>query len=216
MKTSEAPCPEIRNPLVVYLMNRKQRVSPFHRKARLFINLSMRIRALFPTSATSHGLAEQALRRMPLFTEWIGASYLEVIFAWQSILSTAGTPSSGTSVFRCFSLIQLYERILRRIRLSHFCTLINIVTESAIVPWRTLPVVLLLTTISKNSWYTVVSPDSWPRRSSQNFRFWLQSSYFEFPARYFSSPWSSICGNQVQLSSDESPSHTIPIRSWIS
>ena len=37
--------------------------------ARLFINLAMRIRALFPKSTTTLGLVEQAFWRMPLFTE---------------------------------------------------------------------------------------------------------------------------------------------------
>ena len=58
------------------------------------------------------------------------------------------------------------------------------------------------------------NPDSWPRRSSQNFQFCSQNSYFEFPARYFSSPQFSICDNQVLTSSDESPGRKIPIRSW--
>ena len=61
--------------------------------------------------------------------------------------------------------------------------------------------------------HAVLSVDSWPRRSSQNFHFWHQNSYFEFLARYFPSPLSSICDNQVRLSSDESPGRTIPIRS---
>ena len=64
--------------------------------------------------------------------------------------------------------------------------------------------------------HAVLSPDSWPRRSSQNFRFWPQSSYFEFPARYFFSPLSSICDNQVLTSFGESPYCTIPTRSWVS
>ena len=63
--------------------------------------------------------------------------------------------SSGSSGFRRISLIPLHERIRRRIRLSHFCTLINIVTENAIVNLRTLPVSFPLPTISKNSLYTL-------------------------------------------------------------
>ena len=42
--------------------------------ARLFINLAMRIRALFPKSASILGLVEQAFWRIPLYTEWSGAS----------------------------------------------------------------------------------------------------------------------------------------------
>ena len=37
--------------------------------ARLFVNLTMRIRALFPKSATTLGLVQQAFWRMPVFTE---------------------------------------------------------------------------------------------------------------------------------------------------
>ena len=36
---------------------------------RLFFNLAMRIRALFPKSASTLGLVEQAFWRMPFFTE---------------------------------------------------------------------------------------------------------------------------------------------------
>ena len=109
---------------------------------RLFINLTMCFTALFPKSATTPGLVEQAFWRVPLFTEWIGASFFEVILARASIHSTTGTFSSGTSGSRCFSLILLHEGIRRRIRLCHFSTLIDIVAETAIVFSRTLPVEL--------------------------------------------------------------------------
>ena len=55
-----------------------------------------------------------------------------------------------------FSLILLHERIRRRIRLCNFSTLIIIVAENAIVSSRTLPVGLLLPTISKNSLSTLL------------------------------------------------------------
>ena len=70
---------------------------------RLFINLTMCIRALFPNSATTLGLVEQAFWRVPLFTEWVGASAFEVILARPSRHSTTGTFSSGTSDSRWFS-----------------------------------------------------------------------------------------------------------------
>ena len=116
--------------------------------ARLFINLAMRIRALFPKSATTLGLVVQALWRVPLFIEWIGASSFEVILAKQSIHFPTGTFSSGTSGSRRTSLILLHERTRRRIRLCHFCTLIDIVSETPIVSFRTLPVSFPLPTIS--------------------------------------------------------------------
>ena len=43
-----------------------------------------------------------------------------------------------------------------------------------------------------------------------------KNSCFVKLARYFFSPLSSICDNQVLLSSDESLGCTIPIRSWVS
>ena len=42
MKTSAAPCPGIRNPIVVYLMSRIQRVSPFYRIAHASSTLPLR------------------------------------------------------------------------------------------------------------------------------------------------------------------------------
>ena len=89
---------------------------------RLFINLTMCIRALFPKSATTLGLVEQAFWRVPLCTEWLGASSFEVILAGPSKHSSTGTLSSETSGSRHISLILLHERIRRRIRLCHFCT----------------------------------------------------------------------------------------------
>ena len=124
----------------------------------LFINLTMCKRALFTKSATTLGLVEQAFWRVPLFTEWIGASSFEVILARPSRHSTTGTLSSGTSGFRRISVILLHERTRRRIRLCHFCTFIGIVTETAIVSFGTLPVGLPLPTISKNSLYTMFCP----------------------------------------------------------
>ena len=177
----------------------------------------MRIRALFPKSATTLGPVEQAFWRVPLFTEWTGASSFEIILAWPSKHSTTGTSSSGTSGFRRFLFILLHERIRRRIRLCHFCTFINIVAETAIVSSWTLPVGFPLPTISKNSLSTLFClPILKPRRFFHNFRFWPQKSCFVNLARHFFSPSSSICDNQVLLSSDESPGHTIPIRSWAS
>ena len=113
----------------------------------------------------------------------------KVILARPSRHSTAGTFTSGTSGPRWFSLILPHERILRRIWWWTLTTLIHIVAETAIVSFHTLPVGYPLPTISKNSLYSLfLSPDSWQRRSSQNFHFWPQNSYFEFLARYFSSP----------------------------
>ena len=112
----------------------------------------------FQKSATTHGLVEQALWRVPLFTEWIGASSFEAILAGPSRHSTTWAFSSGTSGFRRFLFILLHERIWRRVRLCLFCTFINIMTETTIVSFRTLPVAFPLPTISKNSLSTLFCP----------------------------------------------------------
>ena len=95
---------------------------------------------------------------MPFFTEWIGASSFEVILAGPSRHSTTGTVASGTSGSRRFSFILLHERIRRRIRLCQFCTLVDIVTETAIVSFRTMPVGFPLPTISQNPLSTLFCP----------------------------------------------------------
>ena len=87
-----------------------------------------------------------------------GASSFEVILAGPSRHSTTGTLSSGTSGSRPLSLILQHERIWRRIRLCHFCTFIDIVAETAIVSFHTLPVGFPLPTISKNSLSTLFRP----------------------------------------------------------
>ena len=171
----------------------------------------------FPESATTLGLVEQVFWRVPSFTKWVIASSSKVIFAWPSRHSTTRTFTSGTSGPRWFSLTLPHERILRRIWWWTFPTLIDIVTETAIVFLshisRWFPIA---NNLQEFFVHAVLFPDSWPRRSSQNFRFWPQNSYFEFLVRYFSSPWFSICDNQVLISFHEFPGHTIPIWSWLS
>ena len=116
--------------------------------ARLFINLTMCEWALFPKPTTTLGLVEQAFRRMPSFTGWVIASSFKVILARQSRQSSTGTLASGTSGFRRISHALLRGRSRRRIRLCWFCTLIHIVSDTAIVSFRTLPVSFPLPTIS--------------------------------------------------------------------
>ena len=93
-----------------------------------------------------------------------------------------------------------------------------------LISWRKLqlsplihcPVGLPLLTISKNSLYTLFCSLILDHGVLLIISIWRQNFYFVYLARYFSSPLSSICGNQVQLSSDESPGPTIPMRSWVS
>ena len=115
---------------------------------KLFINLPMCIRALFSKSATTLALVEQALWRVPLFTECFGASSFEVILAGPSRHSTTGTLSPGTSGSRRISLTLLHERSRRRIWLCYLSMFIGVVTETTIVSFGALPVGFPLPTIS--------------------------------------------------------------------
>ena len=138
----------------------------------------------------------------------------EAILAGPSRHSTTGTLPSGTSGSRPIFLILLHERTRRGIRLCRFCTLIHIVSETAIVSFRTLPVGFPLPTISETSLFTLLHPVILDRGACFKISVsGLKNSSFANSARYFFLPLSSICDNQVQLSSDESPYCTIPIRS---
>ena len=101
-----------------------------------------------PKFASIFWLVEQALRRMPLFTEWSGANSFEVILARQSSHFPTWACASRTSGSRCIFHTLLRRRSWRRVRLCRFCTLIDIVTETAIVSFWTLPVSFPLPTIS--------------------------------------------------------------------
>ena len=84
-----------------------------------------------PTCRTS--ILEDAI-----FHRLVCASSFEVILARQSKHSSTGTLASGTSGSRCISLILPRRRARRKILLCHFCTLIDIVKETAIVCFGTL------------------------------------------------------------------------------
>ena len=116
-----------------------------------------------------------------------GASSFEVLLAGPSRLSSTGTLSSGTSGSRRISPILPHERTRRRIPLCQCGTLINIVTETAIVSFRTLPVGLfpIANNILDFFVHAVLSPDSLPRRLSHNLHFCSKKSCFGFLARYF-------------------------------
>ena len=126
--------------------------------ARLFVNLAVCLRALFSKSASILGLVEPAFWRMPFFTEWIGASSFEVGLARQSSHSPTWASASRTSGSRCIFHILPHGRSWRRVRLCRFCTLIQVVLETATVSFRTLPVGFPLPTISQTSLFTLFCP----------------------------------------------------------
>ena len=155
---------------------------------RLFINLTMRVWALFPKPPTALGLQEQAFWKMPSFTEWVIASSSKVILARPSRHSTTGTLTSETSGSRWFSLICCIQEFgdgfngvtlprlfisWRKLQLSPFAhwPLVShcqqsprILCTRCFVPW----------------FLTAAFFSKFPFRS--------QNSYFEFSARYFFSP----------------------------
>ena len=95
---------------------------------------------------------------MPFFTEWSCASSFEVILAQQSSHFPTWTSASRTLGSRCIFHILLRGRSWRRVRLCRFCMLIHIVSETAIVSFRTLPVSFPSPTISWTSLFTLFYP----------------------------------------------------------
>ena len=114
----------------------------------LFINLTMCKRALFSKSATTLGLVKQHSGRCHLSQNGIGSNSFEVILVEPSRHSTTGTFFWDLGFSTDFSIL-LHERIRRRIRLCHFRTFIDIVTEITVVSSRRLLVRLPLPTISR-------------------------------------------------------------------
>ena len=140
MRTSAAPYPEIRNPIL----------SPFVVDffAWLFVKLAVCVRALIPKFASHFCVVERALWRMPFFTRWIRTSTFEMFLARQSSHFPTWASASRTVSSRCIEKILLRRISWRRIRRCRFCTLIFIVSETAIVSFRTLPVSFPLPAIS--------------------------------------------------------------------
>ena len=163
----------------------------------------MRIGALFRKSASILGLVEQAFWRMPLFTEWFGASSLEVILArqsshlptWASASRTSGSRrifhSAAWKISEKDSAVSILHAYSYRVGNCN-CLLSN--TDR----WLSIANNLLDFFV-----HAVLPSDSWPWRLFHNFRFWPQNSSVANSARYFFLPLSSICENQVLLSSDE-------------
>ena len=93
----------------------------------------------FPQIDNHSRSCRTSILEVPLFTKWVIAISSKVILR-PSRHSTTGTPASGTSGPRWFSLILPHARIRRRIWWWTFTTLIDIVAETAIVSFHTLPI----------------------------------------------------------------------------
>ena len=121
---------------------------------------------------------------------------------------------SGTSGSRRFSFILLHERTRRRIRLCHFCTFIDIVTETAIVSLRTLPFELPLPTIYQNFLSTLFCPLILDHGVSLTISISgakILISNLLLDTSFYHRLQSVIIRSCIF--SDESPGHSIPIRS---
>ena len=151
---------------------------------------------------------------MPLFTEWSCASSFEVILARQSSHFLTWTSASRTSGSRCIFHILLRGRSWRKIGCVDFTRLFKSYRKLQLSPFEHCPF----------AFHCQQSPGLLCSRCFilgflttallfQNFHFWPQNYSFANSARDFFLPLSSICDNQVQPSSDESPYCTIPIRS---
>ena len=156
--------------------------------ARLFFHLAMRIRALFSKSGPTLGLVEQAFWRMPVFHRMNWCKFLWGISCRdnRNILPLGLFPL-GLLVLDAFLSFCRVEELGERFGCVVFARLL--------ISWRK----------------RQVSPLEHCTR-------WLSTAnkLLEFFVHAVLSPDSSICENQVQLSSDESPHCTITIRSWVS
>ena len=157
MKTSAAPYPDRRNPIVVY-----SSIWPLQFGHHSFWTFCQAVlqpgdahTSTFQQICNHSRTCRTSTLEDAFFTEWIDASSFEVILARQSSHVPTWTSASRTSGSRCIFHTLLRRRSCGRIRLCRFCTLIFIVSETAIVSFHTLPVGFPLPTISKNSLYTL-------------------------------------------------------------
>ena len=182
----------------------------FRLLARLSVNLAACVRALITKSASFLWLVEQAFRRMPFFTEWSCASSFEESLHGSRAIFPLGLLPLGLLVLDAFFALCCVEDLGEGFGCVEFARLFISCRKLQLSPFEHCP--LAFDFFVHSVWF----PDSGPRRLFQNFHFWLQTYSFSNSARYFFLPLSSICDNQVQPSSDESPYFTIPIRSRVS
>ena len=176
----------------------------------------MRIRALFTKICIHSWTCRNSIREDATFHRMNWCKFLWVILARQSKHSATGTFASRTSGSRCISLIMPRRRSRRKIRLCCFCTFVDTVTKTAIVSFRTLPVGFPLPTISQSSLFTLFCPLILDHGVCLIISVLASIFLIRRFCSILLSPLSSICDNQVLLSSDESPNCTIPTRSWVS
>ena len=155
---------------------------------KLFVNLAVCVRALISKFTSIFWLVETSTTENAIFHR------VELCkFLWGNPCRAVEPFAYRTPSSRCIFHILLRRRSWRGVRLCRFCTLIFIVSETAIVSFHTLPVGLPLPTISLTSLFTLFYPLILDHgRLFQNFRLWRQNSSFVNSARYFFLPLSSI------------------------
>ena len=115
----------------------------------------MRIRALFPKFASLFGLVEQAFWRMPFFTEGVVQVPSGQSLHGSRAIFPLGLLPLGLLVLDAFLTLCCVEDLGEEFGCVDFCALIHIVTGTAIVSFRTLPVGFSLPTISWTSLFTL-------------------------------------------------------------
>ena len=175
--------------------------------ARLFINLTTRMRALFHKICIHYPTCRQGFWTVPLFTEWVGASSSKVILAKPSRHSATGTIASVTSGSRRFSHSASWKKLEKDSAVSIFARWLISWTETAISSFTHCPVWLpIANTLPKFFVHAVSSPEILTRALFSKFPFLLPKFLFSnFLLDAFSSPQFSICDYQILASSDESP-----------
>ena len=181
------------------------RFRPF---SRLFINLTMCVRALFPKPTTALGLVEH------FQNELVQVPLKQSLQSHRDILPLGLFPLELRVLD--FSHSAAWKNLERKFGCVNFARFFVSWRKLQLSPLIHCPLVSHCQQSPRFLCTRCLSLDSWPRRCFHNFRFLRQNSGFANLARYFFSPSFSICENQVLFSSDESPSHTIPVRSWVS
>ena len=213
MMTSAAPNPENtfqRSHCTPFFWKKKKK--PF---VKLFINLTMCVWALFPKPTTTLGLVEQAFWRVPFFTKWVIASSSEVILRGHRDILPLGLLPLGLRGSRRFSFILLHERIWRRIWWCLFARLLTSWRKLQLSPSEHCPLAFHCQQISKNALSTLFCP----LILDQGVLLIISISVTKIVISNvlldtsFHHSFQSVI---ILTSSDESPSHTIPIRSWVS
>ena len=126
----------------------------------------------------------------------------EVILARQSSHFPTWASDSRTSVSRCnFSLSAAWEISEKDSTVSFFHAYWHRGANCNCLLWYTTRWTPIANNLQEFFAHANLSLDSGPLRFFRNFHFWRQNSYFVHLAGYFFLPLSSICDDQVQLSS---------------